>query len=599
MKLSFKNLSFRAKFVSLVTALVIAVSAVLLGFFYVRFETMAENWMKNRAVSVSQLLNSLIAPGLEFDDATGVENVLKELSSSPENAYAVVLGAGGKEFASWNGELKPSIEIPDLSEPHTLIQGEMMHLFRRVETKAGTAGTLIMGFSLQELNKERRSNSIIISLISLFVLLLGLVLAASLGTVLVRPVRKMTDTAIDIAKGNLMAVDVIDTRASGDDGSSNDEILELSVAMKGMADNLRKIVSEIMDTSVQFSASAEQISSSAGQIRQGADHQSESMQHTSTTMSQMAAQIEDNARNMTDLANIVDEIAASFQEMSATLKEAADNSDTLIQSVDDTRSTLQEMAESIDSVAHQVFEVNEVSKRSVEEASTGGKKIQETITSIEQRSSEISKIIQVIEDIADQINLLALNAAIEAARAGEAGKGFAVVADEVKRLAERSAQAAEEIRQEIQNVQSHTGTAVTMTETVLKEIASSIDLTSKLVSQTSTATENMAKGTENMLQLAATSTKLAHEIARSAKENSGTASEINKAIVSMNTLTQEVTRATEEQRQGVQMVVKAVESVVDVASQNAVGTDSLSKTAEGLTTAAGKLKERVQIFQVK
>jgi aerotaxis receptor len=156
-------------------------------------------------------------------------------------------------------------------------------------------------------------------------------------------------------------------------------------------------------------------------------------------------------------------------------------------------SAVEELSVSIDQVGDHAREANDVSRESGELSREGGRVIHsaadeighisdavqgsaKTIRELESYSGEISTIVGVIKDIADQTNLLALNAAIEAARAGEQGRGFAVVADEVRKLAERTAKSTQQITGMIDKVQSGARRAVDEMEASVKRVSDGVEL---------------------------------------------------------------------------------------------------------------------------
>ena len=317
------------------------------------------------------------------------------------------------------------------------------------------------------------------------------------------------DIVHQIAKGNLSRE--IATRA-GDSSS-------LLAAMKQMQASLRDIVAGILRTADMLAQSSHRLATSSHQVQKATEQQSDASSST----------------------------AAAVEEMTVCISQIAQNADDAQKHASETGT----MAKEGSGIAQEV--VAEMDKISAAVTASSGE-----ITSLGEKSHEISNIVQVIKEIAEQTNLLALNAAIEAARAGEQGRGFAVVADEVRKLAERTALSTREISAMIETIQGGTSEAVEGMSTGLVRVNDGVRMVGR-------AGDSMGKIQGAVQQVLAA----VDDISASLKEQSATSHLIARNVEGIARMTEETSA-----------VVKDV----------SVSADELERLAADLKQSMGQFK---------
>ncbi|UUX49995.1 methyl-accepting chemotaxis protein [Nisaea acidiphila] len=341
------------------------------------------------------------------------------------------------------------------------------------------------------------------------------------GRAITTPVRRITETIENLAKGQS------DTEIT--DQERRDEVGAIAHALSIMKDGL--LEREQMRARQQ--AEEQERAARAQKIEQSIKNFENLIGQSMTELNDMASNLNVTATEMTDAAgqtNVQSDQVASAAALAST-------------NVNTVAAATEQLSSSIGEITRKVSEASNISGSAVAESERTNAQMQ----ALAQSADKIGEIVTLIRDIAEQTNLLALNATIEAARAGDAGKGFAVVASEVKSLANQSAQATEEISNQVQEIQQSSGAAVEainrVTELIsnLSEsstmIAGAVEEQSAATSEISRNVQDAASGTNEVTNSIAHVNDATTKTSAAAENVTGTASRMNQSV---STLRQQV-----------------------------------------------------------
>ncbi len=301
-----------------------------------------------------------------------------------------------------------------------------------------------------------------------------------------RSIVKLLDEIGDVANGDLTIEAEVTTDATG----------AIADSFNYMISELRKVINNVKDATLQVSSSATEIQATTEHLANGSEEQSMQIMETSSAIEEMTVSIQQVSENAVLSATVADQARANAKQGT----EAVQNNITAMSRIRE--------------------QVQETSKR---------------IKRLGERSQEIGEIIQLIDDIADRTSMLALNASIQAAMAGEAGRGFAVVAEEVERLADRSTNATKQISTLIKSIQSETNEAVAAMEETTREVVEGSDLANEagqalteietvsnrlaeLIQQISQASNQQARGSEAIAKSMTTISDVTQQVAAGSKQ---------------------------------------------------------------------------------
>lgn len=327
-----------------------------------------------------------------------------------------------------------------------------------------------------------------------------------------------------------------------------DEIGLLASAVNSLNSNIRDIIEKVNRASTEVTSSSEVLMLSSREVKEGSEQMV-------VTMDQLASGAESQADSASNLAEKMSQFVESVQSSQR-------DGEAVVHSSEQVITLTNEGSELMSQSVTQMGKIDEIVSHSVQR-----------VIGLDEKSEQISHLVDVVKGIADQTNLLALNAAIEAARAGEHGRGFAVVAEEVGNLAEEVARSVTEITNIVTMIQSETNDVVETLNSGYREVQ--------------TGAEQIERTGENFTSIEYFITNMVDNVSSVANR----LEEIATGSEEMNHLISDIAAVSEEAAAGVEQSSAATQ-------QTSSSMDEISANAEELSRLAEQLNREINVFKI-
>lgn len=382
-----------------------------------------------------------------------------------------------------------------------------------------------------------------IKTITLVLVILACAVVLAIGFLIVIGIQKnmkgMSKTLEEVAGGNL----TVSARAK-----SRDEFRNLAESANDMIINTKKLVDKVSAATIQLEDSTIKVEQVSGDI----------------------------SSHSTDITQAINEISETMTQQTANVEECVAKTDILSEEMQGVSTVVEQVQKLVDETEVMINQGMEIVKLLGDKASQTTEitaRVGESINSLRKESEIINSFVGTITDISEQTNLLSLNASIEAARAGEAGRGFAVVAEEIRKLADDSAVAAGEIRNNVEHITVQTLNSVDSAKNAQAMVASQTEAVEQVVSVFRQIEERMQKLVEGL-------NAITNRTERADAERSYTVTAIRQISSSI----EETANSAMTVRDSVEKLMKKVEG--------------LNQTADALGVNMDELKSGIAVFKI-